>query len=118
MKSNDPLLNSLPQVDAVGAINRVLEAEQMAREAMQECDRQAEAMLRDARERARRIGQRAEQRIQLWYLNSDRRAEQRLSDLDRQAQACKDDPLEPTTLSAEWRRTVEWLADELIGPPD
>lgn len=115
MRSNDRLLHSLPELDAVGAINRVLEAEHDACEAMRECDMQAEAVLREAREKARRIGQRAEQRIQLWYLTSDRRAAKRLNELDNRAQAFEGDPPESAELSAEWRRAVERLADELIG---
>lgn len=118
MKSYDSQLDSHPQRDAVAAINRVLEAEQDARRAMRECDLEAEAVLREARERARRIGQRAEQRIQRWYLSSDRRVAKRLSDLDKRAQAFRDDPLEPPQLSAEWRRAVERLVDELIGESD
>jgi vacuolar-type H+-ATPase subunit H len=44
------------------AIDRVLEAEADARQAMQDCDQQAEQIIEAAREDARRIARRANQR--------------------------------------------------------
>jgi vacuolar-type H+-ATPase subunit H len=104
-----------PKLTAERAINRVLQAERDAREAMLECDRQTDQALREARERARRIRERAEERIQHWYLNSDQRTAARLRDLDEQAQALRADPPEPSGLTREWQLAVQELTDELIG---
>ena len=96
-------------------VNRVLQAERDARDAMLQCDQQADRILREARERARRIRQRAEQRIQRWYLNSGQRAAERVGALDEQGQALRSDPPRPPGLSREWQLAVQRLTDELIG---
>lgn len=116
MKSKEPLLDPLPPMGAVEATNRVLEAEQTTRQAMADCDRQAEALLREGRERARRIAQRAEQRIQQWHLANDRRAAERLAELEQRAQAILDEPLDTPELPAEWQAVLEQLANELLAP--
>ena len=115
MKSIRPMPEPSSRPNAEGAINRVLQAEREARNAMLECDQQADGILREARERARRIRQRAEQRIQQWYVNSDRRAAERVGTLDEQGQALQADPPQPSGLSREWQLAVQRLADELIG---
>jgi vacuolar-type H+-ATPase subunit H len=97
------------------AINEVLEAQRATRQGMRECDRQAEGILRDARERARRIRERAEQRIQRWYSTSDQRASECVRTLDDQEQLLRQDPAEALGLAPEWLAMVRCLADELIG---
>ena len=115
MKPIAPMAEPPPKLAVEGAINRVLQAERHVREAMLECDRQADQVLRQARERARHIRQRAEQRIQQWYLNSDQHAAGRLRDLDEQAKALRADPPEPSGLTREWQLAVQRLTDELIS---
>lgn len=98
-------------VDA--AINRVLLRERAAREAIAECQRRAEAILAAARAQARAVERRGEARETLLHARSDRRVEDQVSALLRQAPAPAD------ALTAEQRarleRAIQMLCDEMVG---
>jgi hypothetical protein len=99
-------------VDA--AIAQVLQAERDAREDVQRCAREAEALLEQAHERARQIARRAAHRsvrVQRW---SAARLQRRLDELaEQQAQ------LEQASVQAgtprQLQRAVEALAAQLTG---
>lgn len=100
---------------AVEVMNQVLAAEREAREAMDGCDRQADLLLRKARERVRQLRQRTEERIHRWYLASDRRVADCVRDLDERERGLRRDLAPVSELPREWRTAVRRLADELIG---
>jgi hypothetical protein len=100
---------------AAEVMNQVLAAEREAREAMDACDRQADLLLRKARERVRQLRQRTEERIHRWYLASDRRVADCVRDLDERERGLRRDLAPVSELPPEWQMAVRHLADELLG---
>jgi hypothetical protein len=100
---------------AAEVMNQVLVAEREAREAMEGCDRQADLLLRKARERVRQLRQRTEERIHRWYLASDRGVANCVRDLDERERGLRRDLAPVSELPPEWRTAVRRLVDELIG---
>jgi hypothetical protein len=100
---------------AAEVMNQVLVAEREAREAMEGCDRQADLLLRKARERVRQLRQRTEERIHRWYLASDRGVANCVRDLDERERGLRQGLAPVSELPPEWRMAVRRLVDELIG---
>ena len=71
---------------AAGAINRVLEAEGRARQAVQSCARDAEAILQEARETAKRIVESADRRIGLIHHRTSAALARAIGELERDQQ--------------------------------
>jgi vacuolar-type H+-ATPase subunit H len=71
---------------AAGAINRVLEAEGLARQAVQSCARDAETMRREARETAKRIVESADRRIGLIHHRTSAALAKTIGELERDQQ--------------------------------
>jgi vacuolar-type H+-ATPase subunit H len=73
-----------PADTAETAMNRVLEAEQAAARAINDSEREANAILQAARQRARRIARRTDERITLINQQARQRLQQRLADAERE----------------------------------
>jgi vacuolar-type H+-ATPase subunit H len=71
---------------AENAMHQVLEAEDNARQAVQDCARDAENILRDARATAKRIVERADQRIGLIHHRTSAALAATTSELERDQQ--------------------------------
>lgn len=71
---------------AASAMNRVLEAEDQARQAVQRCSRDAEKMLLDARTTAKRIIEHADLRIGLIHHRTSAALAKTTGELDREQQ--------------------------------
>ena len=103
------------------AIRRVLEAEGESRAAINTCEQAAHALLLDARQRARRIHDRTDQRISNMKMQAAQRLGAALQQLEREEarvlQAKVARPLDETGLS----ECIEQVACLLSGgtlPPD
>ena len=70
-------------------MQQALTAEKQAEEAVRGCEQQAEAIREQGREDARRIGERTERRINWVHDHCSRTLDQRLAELDTQAEAEK-----------------------------
>ena len=112
-----PEADAAPGYDAVrveAAIARVLQAERDARDRVEHCAREAEAIVESAREQARQIARRAAHRsirVQRWSAATLR---QRLAELaEQQARAERDAP--PAAMAEQVAAAVQRLAAELTG---
>jgi F0F1-type ATP synthase membrane subunit b/b' len=97
-------------VDA--AFNRVLAAEEQAREVIEDCRRRAAAELAEAERRAEAIAERADRRIRLAHSIADRGIKRMLAEMD--AQPPDRMPTDGQT-AARVDALAARLADELIG---
>lgn len=70
---------------AEAAMNRVLAAEKDAARAIEQCEHEADAVLQAARQRARRIAGRTDERITLINQRTRQRLQQQLTEAKRQA---------------------------------
>ena len=118
MASNNS--NKPPGVSSADqAIRRVLEAEGAARAAINACEQAAHAILIDARQRARRIHDRTDQRISNMKVKASQRTSAALRQLEqeetRELQAKATQPLDETGLT----ECIEQVACLLSGgtPP-
>jgi vacuolar-type H+-ATPase subunit H len=96
---------------ADAAIDRVLDAEAAARGEINECRRQALAILREARSRARAISQRADRRIGQVRRLSDAALKSRLDAIAEQSRALSD----PPRLTAELESRLDEAIERMIG---
>jgi len=97
------------------AINQVLAAERDAREAVERCRAEAEAILAAAEERVGRIGRSTERRVRAAHRTADRAVERALKEL-LGADVGEDDHAAAVADEARVDRAVETLADEIVGP--
>lgn len=102
---------------AVDAIDRVLDVEAQAREAVRACEAAARARVEDARAHARRIRRRTTERIVDLHRRQIEKTEARVGELEREARE-----IAPTTdLDADdraaLRRAAAALARELTEAP-
>ncbi len=104
-----------PTEDVEQAINRVLTAEQEARGAVDECRRQAQAMLEAARTRSRQILDRSDRYISRVRALADATVERRLAELKAESASFSDAPLVDEDRIARVRQLVPLLALELLG---
>jgi cell division septum initiation protein DivIVA len=93
--------------------NRVLAAEQEAREAVAACRLEADAIIARGEREARRIARRADRRMRNAHAIVDRSIERALAELQRPAAAGTDAAPDPELVSEVAAR----LARELMGPP-
>ena len=108
--------NTPPQVSsAEQAIKRVLEAEHETRHAITECEQAAHALLHDARQRARHIHNRTDQRISNMMMKVAQQVSATLKDMGQaEARALREQavqPLDETGLS----ECIEQVACLLSG---
>jgi vacuolar-type H+-ATPase subunit H len=96
---------------ADAAIDRVLNAEAAARDGINGCRRQALAILREARSRARAVSQRADRRIGHVRRLSDAALKTRLDAMAEQSRALSD----PPRLTAELESRLDEAIERLIG---
>lgn len=89
--------NTPPQVNsAEQAIKRVLEAERETRHAITECEQAAHALLLEARQRARHIHDRTDQRISNMKIKVAQRITATLKDMGRaEAKALREQAVQP-----------------------
>ena len=80
----DKTLEQQPADTAEAAMNRVLEAEQAAARAVNDSEREANAILQAARQRALRIARRTVERITLINQQARQRLQQRLAEAERE----------------------------------
>jgi hypothetical protein len=99
-------------VDA--AIARVLQAERDAREAVQRCAREAEALLEQANERAREVARRAAERSVRVQQGSAAALQRRLDDLTAQQARLQHSAL-PADTPDRLRHAIAMLAAQLTG---
>lgn len=107
--------------DAVGsltvddAIARVLAAEQTARAAVEACGVEAEAIRREARERAHAIAERAAERAAAVHRWTDAAIRSRLEALNRERALLRAPAVSPSDEPARLGRALDRLANELGG---
>jgi len=104
--------------DTERALKEVLQAEKDAKRAVLDCEEQANALLAEARHRARLVSERADSRISGLEARCERAIAQRLDEIKRSeaahAAAANTSIADEDTL----RRAVEALAAELTGGGD
>ena len=100
---------------ASAAMNRVLEAEREAEEAVAECERQAQALLQAGYARAQRIVARADERISLLRMRSSDRVTRQIEVRERAERAAQQDSSPEHPQAARLDAIVEALAAELSG---
>jgi hypothetical protein len=100
---------------ASAAMNRVLEAEQAAEDAVAECERQAQALLQGGYARAQRIGSRTDERVSLLRMRCNERVTRQIELRERVELAAQrgESPGSPQT--ERLGTVVEALAAELSG---
>jgi regulator of protease activity HflC (stomatin/prohibitin superfamily) len=100
---------------ASAAMNRVLEAEQAAEEAVAECERQAQALLQAGYTRARRITARADERISLLRMRSIDHVTRQIEVMERAERAVQQGASPEHPQAARLDSIVEELVAELSG---
>lgn len=96
---------------ADAAINRVLEAEQTARQEIAHCRLQALEVLRQARSSARAVTQRADRRINRVHSLSDAAIQRALKDIDIESRMLVGTP----ELTPDLVQQLDEAIDRLIG---
>jgi hypothetical protein len=104
---------------ASAAMNRVLEAEREAEQAVAECERQAQLLLQAGYARARRIAGRTDERISLLRMRSSDRVTRRIEVMERAERAAQQGAFPEPAQADHLAAIVEELAAELSGgdPP-
>lgn len=96
-------------------MNRVLEAEQEAEQAVAECERQAQALLQAGYARAQRIAGRTDERISLLRMRSSDRVTRQIELMQRAERAEQQSASPEHPQAARLTAVVEALAAELSG---
>jgi vacuolar-type H+-ATPase subunit H len=102
-----------PELSVDAVFNRVLAAEQEARDAVAACRREADEIVAQAERDARRIARRGDHRIRKGHAIADRSIERALADLQRPAAARADPAPDPELVAA----LIARLARELTESP-
>ena len=100
---------------ASAAMNRVLEAEQAAEEAVAECERQAQALLQAGYTRAQRITAHTDERISLLRMRSIDRVTRQIEVMERAERAVQQDASPEHPKAARLDSIVEELVAVLSG---
>jgi len=100
--------------NAEAAIDRVLNAEGLAREEINRCRRHALAILRESRSRARIVSQRADRRIGQVRRISDAALKSRLAAIAEQSRPLSDPPCLTRELEAQLDHAIEQLIGEIL----
>jgi type I site-specific restriction endonuclease len=103
------------QENAEEAINRVLEAEQRAREHIARCEAQAGEELDAVREQARRIGARTDARIGKLRTRCEQQVAEQVARFKASAEAVRNQPLTEDTRTQRQADAVRSLAARLTG---
>lgn len=107
--------NNIEHDDTERALKEVLQAEQDAKRAVHDCEERANALLAEARDRARRIAEHADARISTLEARCERATTQRLDEIARADAAHAAAIAVPRAEHPGTQRAVEALAAELIG---
>jgi regulator of protease activity HflC (stomatin/prohibitin superfamily) len=97
------------------AMNRVLEAENEAEQAVAECEREAQSLLQAGYARARRITARADERISLLRMRSIDRVTRQIDVMERAERAAQQGSSPEHPQAARLDFVVEELVAELTG---
>lgn len=97
------------------AINRVLHSEQAGREAVEACQRQARAIVEDARHKVRRIATRSEQRVAAVHRRCDLGISRALADANVRRAGAGDVAEPDRDHQARVEAAVERLVEEMVG---
>ena len=100
---------------ASAAMNRVLEAEHEAEEAVAECERRAQALLQAGYARAQRITARADERISLLRMRSIDHVTRRIEVMERAERAAQQGASPEHPQAVRLASVIEELATELSG---
>jgi hypothetical protein len=100
---------------ASAAMDRVLEAEHAAEEAVAECERQAQALLQAGYTRAQRIAACTDERISLLRMRSIDRVTRQIEVMERAERAAQQDASPEHPQAARLESIVEELVAELSG---
>jgi hypothetical protein len=100
---------------ASAAMNRVLEAEQAAEDAVAECERQAQALLQGGYARAQRIGSRTDERVSLLRMRCNERVTRQIELRERVELAAQRGESPGSRQTERLGTVVEALAAELSG---
>jgi hypothetical protein len=100
---------------ASAAMNRVLEAEQAAEQAIAECERQAQALLQAGYARAQRIVSRTDERISLLRMRSSEHVSRQIELRERAELAAEENESAGHPQSQRLNAVVEEVAAELSG---
>ncbi len=100
------------------AMDRVLEAERVARSAIAECEKQGQESLEHARQQRRAILERAQQRIVTLHTRAARAVEQRVAQIRKPHVADSGVGIGARTDRARLQAAIEQLADRLISLGD
>jgi predicted nucleic acid-binding Zn-ribbon protein len=97
------------------AINRVLAAEQIARDAITECRKQAQALLDEARERAHRIEESAEARISTITTLSNLGINRAIAGIEAQTISLTEKPALTDEQIKRLGQMIDLLINEMVG---
>jgi regulator of protease activity HflC (stomatin/prohibitin superfamily) len=100
---------------ASAAMNRVLEAEAEAEQAVAECERQAQRLLQTGYARAQRIAARTDERISLLRMRCIDRVTRKIEVMERAERAAQQDASPEHPQAARLDAIVEELAAGLSG---
>lgn len=100
---------------ASAAMNRVLEAEQAAEQAVAKCERQAQALLQAGYARAQRISVRTDERISLLRMRSSEHVSRQIELRERAELAAEENESAGHPQSQRQNAVVEEVAAELSG---
>jgi len=100
---------------ASAAMNRVLEAEQAAEQAVADCERQAQALLQEGYARAQRIGSRTDARISLLRMRCNERVTRQIELRERVEAGARQGESPGHPQAERLAAVVEALAAELSG---
>jgi vacuolar-type H+-ATPase subunit H len=108
-----PVGSDLAGPAAGEAINRVLDAERQAREAIHRCEQEAAGLLNAARARARRIAERTDARISALHIRCDLDTAQKVADLRAAARQIPKQPVPDRVTVQRLAAAVQTLARRL-----
>jgi vacuolar-type H+-ATPase subunit H len=109
----DTQVSTPATVEVELAVNRVLAAERDAAQAVERCRREAQVLVEQGRQRARRVLDRAEARIARAHATSDRSLEMRLAEIRAASASLAGRPLVEEADLARVQDAVPRLAAEL-----
>ena len=105
----------MTDTSSISAINKILKEERESRARIEACRHQAEKIIENGRYQARRISNRADERIGIVHARTDLGIARQLAELKQQMATLSGEPVftrqdDPRLLAA-----IEALADELVG---
>jgi uncharacterized membrane protein YccC len=117
-RKNTGSVSGAPPDDACVALamDRVLEAERLARSAIAECEKQCHESLEQARRERRAVLERAQQRIITLHTRAARALEQRVAQIRKPRGPAAGAGIGQHPDRVQLQAAIEHLADRLIGP--